>query len=75
MASPSPLSVDRDEGPPSLPFTERAHVRAAGLGEALPQRADGLGFHAGTPSRHQDSGRCRYPRDRRRAGSADRART
>lgn len=77
MASSSPLSADQDEGTPPLrcPFAERAHARAAGLVDALPQWADGLGFHTGAPSPHRKSGCCRDPRDRRCAGSAVRART
>lgn len=77
MASSSPLSADQDEGTPPLrrPFAERAHARAAGLDGALPQWADGLGFHVGAPSRPRRSGCCRYPRDRQCAGPAVRART
>ncbi|CAM5596461.1 putative protein OS=Streptomyces griseomycini OX=66895 GN=FHS37_003222 PE=4 SV=1 [Streptomyces griseomycini] len=79
MASPSPLPVDQDEGPPPLrcPFVKGAHARPVGFGGALPQWAAGPGPHAGTgaPSRQRGSGRCRGPRNRRCAGSAVRART
>ncbi|MEW2077870.1 hypothetical protein ACH4FA_29105 [Streptomyces sp. NPDC017966] len=77
MASSSPPSADRDEGTPPLrwPFAERAHARAAGLDEALPQWADGLGSPTGSPSPHRSPGCCRDPRDRRCAGPALRGRT
>ena len=77
MASPTSLSVERGEGTAPLwgPLAERAPARAAGLDAALPQRADGPGFHAGAPPRHRTSGSRRDPRDARYAGTALRART